>query len=86
MVVMLLKELRTIFTDSQDVYGYIHCSFWKAWLWQTSASLCKNENGAAELQAIVYILIFAKTRMGKDVVQGIEQRKRVSIAVLYECP
>ena len=46
MVVMLLKELRTIFTDSQDVYGYIHCSFWKAWLWQTSASLCKNENGA----------------------------------------
>jgi len=50
-------------------------SFWRAWLWHTSASLCKNENGIctqAELQAVAEFLFIAKTRMGKDVVQGIE--------------
>ena len=31
---------------------------------------------------LLLILLFANTKMGKDVVRGIEQRKRVSITVL----
>jgi len=59
-VAMLLKELKTMFAV-QLAWLYmlvvsIHwCSFWRAWLWHTSASLCKNENGICtqvELQAV----------------------------------
>jgi len=65
--------------NSLDAYGgsgYIHWSFfWKALVWHTSASLCKNENGIctpAELQAVAknfFIQLLQKTRLGKDVVQ-----------------